>query len=1157
MSCSNKSVLLVTAIIALVLALCGSVSAAPAGSIVAWGSNNWNESTVPAGGDFVAVACGTGHSLALKTDGSLVGWGDNTNGQRDVPAGTGFKAIAAGIRHSLALRSDGSIVAWGDNTYHQTDVPAGTVYTAIAPSCYADVALKSDGSLVAWGQDNYGLITDVPAGTGYKAIAAGFGHCIALKSDGSLVGWGQDTEGECDVPAGNDFVAIASNGGNHSIALRSNGSIVAWGDNSYGQCNVPAGISFTAVAAGVGHSVALKTDGSVLAWGMNGDGQANAPLGECYTAISAGGWYNLALSNGAPSNTSVTPNAGLLAADTYYTFTTKYYDPDGYADLRECELLISPTLSRANAIRVKYDPVSHMIYLRDDSDTSWGVGHTIVDDVTLENSQCRVHLWGFSMHGGGKELTLNWSIAPKKAFVSKKLDVYTRVEDSTSQTAGWDRMGTYAGTGGAMVWGNNDYGQGNIPSDKNLVAISASAYHSLALRSDGSLAAWGNNSFGMIDFPAGTDFAAVDGGVFHSLALKADGSLVAWGANDLGQCNVPPGCDYVAISAGDTHSLALKSDGSISAWGMNTYGQCNPPAGDFVAVSAGAYFSLGLKSDGSIVGWGDNAQGQRNVPAGNDFVAISGGGYHSLALRADGSLVAWGSNNSGACNVPPGNNFVAISAGATHSLALRSDGTVAAWGDNGSGQCNLAGGGFVAISAGSYYYSLAIQDGTPSNISLAPNSGTLAADTPYTLACKYFDGDGFADISKAYLLINDSLGQANAALLMYDRVVNKVYLKNDANSSWGTGYAPGTDVIVQNSQCRLLIKDTVVSGSGSNLAVDWRVSLKSAFTAKNLNANMYVKDASGKSDGWDLMAIYYNVKPQVVSISPNAGALPIDTVTSLVSVYRDVNGYGDLRKIYMVLCEGFSQSNAMLLYYDKAANKLFLKNDANSNWGTGRVLGTDFTLSNSQCEVYVKDTTAVGVGNDLTFTWSFKLKPSMTDKNLYSWMYVTDSMGLSDGWKKMGTHFIPVAPTCVSVTPSTGKVQTGTPLVFSTEYADDNGTDDIYQCWFQMGQTGSLANSVCVMYDKKQNKVFLKNDANTSWGTGYPPGTTGTLENSQCIVYVKDTTVTPSGSDNLIVDWKITLKPTLKGKLLGQRMYCRDNEYMNSAWKLKGTVRGM
>ncbi len=92
--------------------------------------------------------------------------------------------------------------------------------------------------------------------------------------------------------------------------------------------------------------------------------------------------------------------------------------------------------------------------------------------------------------------------------------------------------------------------------------------------------------------------------------------------------------------------------------------------------------------------------------------------------------------------------------------------------------------------------------------------------------------------------------------------------------------------------------------------------------------------------------------------------------------------------------------------------------------------------------------------------------------------------------------------------------------------------------------------------DAKQNNVFLRNDAHTSWGTGYAPGTDATLENSQCILRVKDTTVSSSGLDSMVIDWNIVLKPTVLGKLLGERMYCRDNEYLNSGWRLRGYIRG-
>src|SRR3990170_1317297 len=94
--------------------VCSPVWAAPnAGSLAAWGWNDYGQTNAPVGNDFVAIAGGGLHSLALKSDGSLAAWGDNSSGQTNVPAGNDFVAIAAGWAHSLALKSDGSLAAWG------------------------------------------------------------------------------------------------------------------------------------------------------------------------------------------------------------------------------------------------------------------------------------------------------------------------------------------------------------------------------------------------------------------------------------------------------------------------------------------------------------------------------------------------------------------------------------------------------------------------------------------------------------------------------------------------------------------------------------------------------------------------------------------------------------------------------------------------------------------------------------------------------------------------------------------------------------------------------------------------------------------------------------------------------------------------------------
>ncbi|MFO0873706.1 MAG: hypothetical protein U0575_07005 [Phycisphaerales bacterium] len=267
-----------------------------AGSIVAWGRNDFGEGDVPApNSGFVAVSAGVFHSVGLKSDGSIVAFGDNSFGQIDVPApNMGFVAISAGYYHNLGLKSDGSVVAWGDDSHGQLSVPApNTGFVAVSTGWGHSLGLKSDGSIVGWGWNAEGQLNIPAPNTGFVAVAGGSEHSIGLKSDGSIVAWGYNNHGQCNVPTPNTgFVAIAS-GASHGLGLKSDGSIVAWGLNTFGQCDVPPPNSgFVAVAAGDSHSFGLKSDGSIVVWGWNGFGQIDVPVPNAGFVAMAGGHYH-------------------------------------------------------------------------------------------------------------------------------------------------------------------------------------------------------------------------------------------------------------------------------------------------------------------------------------------------------------------------------------------------------------------------------------------------------------------------------------------------------------------------------------------------------------------------------------------------------------------------------------------------------------------------------------------------------------------------------------------------------------------------------------------------------------------------------------------------------------------------------------------------
>ncbi|MDI6877536.1 MAG: hypothetical protein QMC96_12290, partial [Methanomicrobiales archaeon] len=260
-----------------------------------------------------------------------------------------------------------------------------------------------------------------------------------------------------------------------------------------------------------------------------------------------------------------------------------------------------------------------------------------------------------------------------------------------------------------VVWGDNEDGQRDVPEDLIAVQIASGSYHTLALRSNGTVVAWGQNDDGQCDVPDGLIAVQVAAGAYHSLALREDGTVLAWGQNYDAQCDVPPGLVATQVDGGMWHSIALRADGSVVAWGNNADGQCNVPPGLVaIRIAAGDYHSLAIREDGTVVAWGDNSSGQCDVPDGLIAVQVAAGVNHSLALKADGSVVAWGSNLDGQCNVPPDLVAVHIAAGSYHSLAIKEDRLVVAWGWNYKGQCTVTPGLYASWIDGGELHAVAV-----------------------------------------------------------------------------------------------------------------------------------------------------------------------------------------------------------------------------------------------------------------------------------------------------------------------------------------------------------------------------------------------------------------------------------------------------------------
>ena len=321
------------------------------------------------------------------------------------------------------------------------------------------------------------------------------------------------------------------------------------------------------------------------------------------------------------------------------------------------------------------------------------------------------------------------------------------------------------GTGSVVVWGNNTYGQTNLPAGlTNVLAIATHGDHSLALRDDGSVISWGDNVSGQTNTPASlTNATQIAGSVSSSFAVRPDGSVVAWG-----KAALPIGLDHVvAIACGSLHNLVVRADGTVVAWGDNFNGQTSVPSelNRVKGVAAGEFHSIALKKNGTVVAWGDNEFGQTDVPEGlTNVTAVAVGSFHNLALRSDGTVVAWGRNDFGACDLPTGlSNVVSVAAGDLFSLALKQDGRLVFWGYDTSilsqGAQTLSN--VFAIAAGISHCVALTNDGAPVIVreptaQFAYESGTasfsVAALGQPTLAFQWFaNGLPLADRTNAWL----------------------------------------------------------------------------------------------------------------------------------------------------------------------------------------------------------------------------------------------------------------------------------------------------------------------------------------------------------------------------------------------------------------------
>jgi len=241
--------------------------------------------------------------------------------------------------------------------------------------------------------------------------------------------------------------------------------------------------------------------------------------------------------------------------------------------------------------------------------------------------------------------------------------------------------------GQVIAWGDNSYGQIDVPSGlAGVVAIAAAATHSVALKADGTVVAWGSNLNGQANVPQGLDgVIAIDAGGETSVGLRRDGTAVYWGMYASGSYKTigAAGFSIISVGVGDTHLAAVFNDGDLGGHSIDLASAYKPksppvPLPFLIAVTVGSGFLVGLTREGTVVSWGRNDYGQATPPEGlAEVSAVSAGGASALALLTNGTVVGWGT-----ASVPPDLSEIAAVSAGKQSIALKRDGTVVVWGSD-------------------------------------------------------------------------------------------------------------------------------------------------------------------------------------------------------------------------------------------------------------------------------------------------------------------------------------------------------------------------------------------------------------------------------------------------------------------------------------------
>jgi hypothetical protein len=644
---------------------------------------SWDGLSAPPLSNIVSVAASltsvigsANFGCALRAEGTLINWGSIP--APGFPAGLShLTAIVAGYNNEMALKSDGTVVVAGSGGV--TNVPVGlSGVVAIAEGYTYAMTLQSNGTVVAWGG---GTATNLPSGmTNIVAISAGnyagenFG--LALRSNGTVVAWGDNPYGETNPPAAlTNLVSIAgAAAAYHGLALVNNGSPVI--------VQPPIGLTAYTGRSVTLQGVAAGAQPLSYQWLLNGTnvpGATNTSLVIPNVQAGSAGNYQLFVSNSLNTALSL---AAPLTVITNNTLTFLAQPTGSQTNYQGSKVTLGVAVLGSGPLSYQWSYSSNnQIFTAIPGATNDSL---VFNPALAVNSGYYYHCAVSNQFNSVTSSSLFLRVLFAKAWGYLATDPPFNVTNATAIAVGDIGQGSSGGEylvlksdGTVVSWSGGfvQFGETNVAALSNSIvtAIAAGYEDSLALTSEGTVYAWGDNAYGETNVPAGlSGVTAIACGDYHDLALKSDGTIVGWGQNTYLQTTNAAATNVVAIAAGGQDSMVLRADGSVVTWGFETV-PVPLNVTNIVAIAAGGEHFLALRANGTVVGWGNDTYGQTAIPTNwINIVAISAGANHSVALRNDGTVLTLGEYDFSTSITAPSDlaNVIAIAGSGDHDLGL-------------------------------------------------------------------------------------------------------------------------------------------------------------------------------------------------------------------------------------------------------------------------------------------------------------------------------------------------------------------------------------------------------------------------------------------------------------------------------------------------------